>query len=65
MSNKWRKCSKHYLIERGQERMVMINGWLAGKIDKGEGDEENNDLGYTHRMTDREEEEERKRVFTD
>ena len=64
MSNKWRKCSKHYLIERGQERMVMINGWLAGKIDKGEGDKENNDLGYTHHMKERKKKK-RKRVFTD
>ena len=37
--------------------MVMIDGWIAGKIDRGEGDEEDDDLEYTHHMTDREEEE--------
>ena len=30
---------------------------MDGKINRGEGDEEDDDLGYTHRMTDREEEE--------
>ena len=55
MNNKWRKCSKHYLIERGQERMVMIGGWMAGKIDRGEGDEEDDDLEYANHMADREE----------
>ena len=36
--------------------MVIVDGWMVGKIDRGEGDEEDDYLGYTHHMTDREEE---------
>ncbi|RWR72918.1 retrotransposon-related protein [Cinnamomum micranthum f. kanehirae] len=39
--------------------MIMIDGWMAGIIDRGEGDEEDDNLEYTHHMIDREEEEEK------
>ena len=38
--------------------MVMLNGWMDGKIDGGKGDEEDDHLEYTLHMTDNEEEEE-------
>ena len=38
--------------------MVMIDGWMTGTIDSGEGDEEDDNLEHTHHITDREEEEE-------
>ena len=39
--------------------MVMIEGWMAGKIDRGERETKKMmSIGYTQPMTDREEEEE-------